>query len=65
MNQALLRVPEAAERLALSEKTVWSWVGQRRIAVTRVGGRAVRIPESEVTRIIEAGYTPALEPRGN
>jgi predicted DNA-binding transcriptional regulator AlpA len=27
----LLKVPEAAEMLALSQKTVWQWIGQRRI----------------------------------
>ena len=41
----LLKVPEAAEMLALSQKTVWQWIGERRIGVIRLG-RAVRVPLS-------------------
>ena len=39
----LLKVPEAAELLALSQKTVWQWIAERRVGVVRLG-RAVRIP---------------------
>jgi excisionase family DNA binding protein len=55
----LLKVPEAAEMLALSQKTVWQWIGERRIAVIRLG-RAVRIPQSEIDRLMQEGTTPAL-----
>lgn len=55
----LLKVPEAAEMLALSQKTVWQWIGERRIGVIRLG-RAVRIPLSEVERLMEEGTTPAM-----
>jgi excisionase family DNA binding protein len=55
----LLKVPEAAEMLALSQKTVWQWVGERRIGVVRLG-RAVRIPLSEIERLMEEGTTPAI-----
>jgi excisionase family DNA binding protein len=54
----LLKVPEVAEELALSEKTVWQWIGQRRIGVVRLG-RAVRVPISEIERLVEEGSTPA------
>jgi len=54
----LLRVPEAAEILALSQKTVWQRIGERRIGVVRLG-RAVRIPQSEIERLMEEGTTPA------
>jgi excisionase family DNA binding protein len=54
----LLKVPEAAEMLALSQKTVWQWIGERRIGVIRLG-RAVRIPQSEIDRLMEEGATPA------
>jgi excisionase family DNA binding protein len=54
----LLKVPEAAEWLALSQKTVWQWIGERRIGVVRLG-RAVRIPVSEIERLLEEGTTPA------
>lgn len=54
----LLKVPEVAELLALSEKTVWAWIGGRRIGVIRLG-RAVRVPVSEIDRLVEEGTTPA------
>jgi len=56
----LLKVPEAAEMLALSEKTVWQWIGARRIGVVRLG-RAVRIKQAEVDRLMDEGTTPARE----
>ncbi len=55
----LLKVPEAAAMLALSQKTVWQWIGERRIGVVRLG-RAVRVPLSEIERLMEEGTTPAL-----
>lgn len=54
----LLKVPEAADILALSPKTVWQWIGERRIGVVRLG-RAVRVPLSEIERLMEEGTTPA------
>jgi excisionase family DNA binding protein len=55
----LLKVPEAAEMLALSQKTVWQWIGERRIGVVRLG-RAVRIPLLEIERLLQEGSTPAI-----
>jgi excisionase family DNA binding protein len=54
----LLKVPEAAEMLALSPKTLWQWVSARQIGVVRLG-RAVRVPWSEIDRLVEEGTTPA------
>jgi excisionase family DNA binding protein len=54
----LLKVPEAAAMLSLSQKTVWQWIGERRIGVIRLG-RAVRVPISEIDRLIEEGNSPA------
>lgn len=54
----LLKVPEAAELLALSQKTLWQWIGERRIGVVRLG-RAVRVPLAEIERLMEEGATPA------
>jgi len=45
--------------LSLSQKTVWQWIGERRIGVIRLG-RAVRVPLSEIERLMEEGSTPAL-----
>jgi excisionase family DNA binding protein len=54
----LVKVPEAALMLALSPKTLWQWIGERRIGVVRLG-RAVRVPQSEIERLMEEGTTPA------
>ena len=59
----LLTVPDFAERLAIKESTVRAWILRRRICFIRVNGRAVRIPESEIERIISAGIVPALPDR--
>jgi len=55
----LLRAPEFAERLGLRVSTVRAWILHRRISVVRVGRRAIRIPASEIQKIIEAGTIPA------
>ena len=56
----LLTVGEAAESLSISVKTIYAWIGQRRIDSVRVGGTAIRIPASEVARIVEEGTMPRL-----
>ena len=58
--EALSKVPEAASKLAISQKTLWAWIGARKIGVHRVG-RSVRIPESEIKRILREGYCPPAE----
>lgn len=55
----LNEVPQGAEQLALAEKTLWQWIAERRIGVVRLG-RSVRIPQSEIDRLIAEGSTPAL-----
>ena len=57
----LLTIAEAAERLNLKPKTLRAWIGQRRITVVRPGGWTVRIPESDVERIIAEGTVNAVE----
>lgn len=59
MKGKLHRVPEAAGEMNISVKTLWNWIAQGRIAVVRIGGRAVRIPQQEIDRLIEEGYSPA------
>lgn len=53
----LLTVPEAAERLGISEKTVWSWVYDRKLPVTRLG-RCVRIPSEALEELIQEATIP-------
>ncbi|MHB1933707.1 MAG: helix-turn-helix transcriptional regulator [Leptospirillum sp.] len=51
----LYRVPEAARRLNIQPGTMRRWIFDKKIAVVRVGTRAVRIPASEIERIISEG----------
>jgi len=56
-----LRVAKAAADLGLSIHTIRAWITQRRIAHVRLG-RSIRIPVSEIKRLLEAGHTPANRP---
>lgn len=58
MAKQLYRVPEAAEKWNVSPKTVWNWIAQGMIGVIRLG-RAVRISQQEIDRLIEEGSCPA------
>ena len=51
----LLRVNEVAERLALRESTVRSWLADGRLPRIKIGTKAVRIPEEAVEKIIRQG----------
>lgn len=52
---ALHRVPEAAKLWNVKASTVYRWVFDGRIKPVRIGTRAVRIPQSEIERIIFEG----------
>lgn len=58
-DQRLLNAAEFAEFLNVKVSTVRAWCLRRRISFCRINGKAVRIPFSEVRRIIEAGMVPA------
>jgi excisionase family DNA binding protein len=51
----LLRRGEAAERLAVSERTVRRWAAAGRLDERKIGPRAVRITEESVDRLVRAG----------
>ena len=53
-----LNVKETARALGLSPYTVRSWIAQRRLGHVRLG-RSVRVPMSEVTRILDDNFRPA------
>jgi excisionase family DNA binding protein len=52
------KVPEFADELNVSPKMIWNWIAIRRLAVLHVG-RSVRIPETELNRLIQEGSVPA------
>ncbi len=52
-------VHEAAEELGLSVHTVRAWIASRRLGHLRLG-RAIRVPASEIRRVIEKGTVPAV-----
>ncbi len=53
-NQQFLSPQELADRLSISRWTVYSWISEGRIKSVKVS-RLVRIPESEVDRIVQEG----------
>jgi excisionase family DNA binding protein len=59
----LLSVPEVAEHLAIKKSIVRAWLLHSWLEYVRVGKRSVRIPLSEVQRIIAEATVPAREPR--
>jgi excisionase family DNA binding protein len=58
----LLTIPEFASTLRVKPSCVRRWVGERKITIVHVG-RLVRIPRSEVTRIITEGTCSAATAR--
>ena len=64
MPNQLLRVDEVAQRLNLKVSTIRAWILKRRIPYIRLG-RAIRISESVLLYLIEAGTVPAREAGGN
>ena len=58
-SRSLLSTKEAAEALGLRPATLRSWMAQRRIEVVHLG-RSVRIPITEIERLIGEGRIPRL-----
>ena len=54
----LFTVEDAFKRTKVKPRTWRAWILQRKIKVVRIG-RTVRIPESEIRRLIAEGTTPA------
>lgn len=55
--QPLKTVVHVAQDLGLATVTVRTWLAQRRIKYVKLG-RSIRIPDSEVQRLIEQGTVP-------
>jgi excisionase family DNA binding protein len=60
--KSLLRVNEFAAMLNVTPSAVRRWLLERKIASTRIG-RLVRIPTSEVERLVESGLRPVRPAR--
>ena len=59
MAPQLVTVKDAARRLSLSPRTVAHYIARRKLAVVRLG-RAVRITEAELQRLIAEYTQPAV-----
>lgn len=59
--QQLLTAAQVADRLSMKESTIRAWLLRRRLSYVHVGKRAVRIPVSEVERIIDEGIVSARD----
>ena len=52
-----LTIAQCSQRLNLSQATIRAWVRSNRIGYTRLG-RSLRIPGSEVSRLLTEGWNP-------
>jgi excisionase family DNA binding protein len=48
----LLTVTEAAERLSVSRRTVFTWIALGRLKALHLGRRTTRIEEAEIARFL-------------
>ena len=55
-------LPEASEQLGVTVNCLRGWIYRRAIPYTKIG-RAVRISDETIQRIIDRGTMPALEGR--
>jgi excisionase family DNA binding protein len=55
----LLTVPTFAAELGVTPACIRRWILERKITIIKVG-RLVRVPASEVERIMQLGTRPAL-----
>lgn len=58
MPSDLLTVPEAAERLHVSVRTVYEWVSSGRLPALRLSPRCTRLPAAGVDALLEAARVP-------
>jgi len=59
VQSVLLTPKQFAARLSISRWTVYAWISEGRIKSVKVS-RLVRIPESEVDRIVQEGSREAI-----
>jgi excisionase family DNA binding protein len=61
VTQGMLTVHEVAQALAVKESTIRAWLLRRKLSCCRLSSRCVRIPRSEVERLVREGTAPARE----
>lgn len=61
VRRGLLSVEEAAADLAVKPATIRAWLLRRKIGCVRLSARCVRIPRSEVDRLIRENTVAARE----
>lgn len=59
----MLSIAEAARQLGLKEGTVRLWISRHKIAHVKLG-RAVRVPQEEVERLIKENTIPSRGTHG-
>lgn len=55
---SLLSVPQFADALGVTPACIRRWILERKIATVKLG-RLIRVPASEVERLIDRGLRPA------
>ena len=55
-----LKVVEAATMLGISRSALYELIYKREIGVVRLGGRSIRIPRSEIDRLLADSLIPRL-----
>ena len=60
--EILLSVPQVAERLGVTVACIRRWIFERKIATVKLG-RLIRVPASELDRLVDAGLRPARPAR--
>jgi excisionase family DNA binding protein len=58
----LLSVPQVAERLGVTASCIRRWVFELKITTVKLG-RLIRVPASELDRLVDAGLRPARPAR--
>ncbi len=64
IEEKLLKADEVAQILGVKVSTIRAWLLARRISKIRVGRRSIRVPSSEIQRIIDEGFVPARTREG-
>ena len=67
MEKSILTVPEVAKRLRVTQKTVRTWISERRLTAIRIG-REWRLREEDIQEFIQrhlSTSTPEIHGTGN